>query len=165
MIFGLFSAVPARAQAPSGLTATAATSKSVSLAWTGSASSYVVQRAPLGGSSADLEQFPAPPPPIRRSTRTSPISIKCWPSRPRDAPRHPMSSPWALPPRGSQTPRRPRIPMPRAITAMTFRSFWIGMEIPPSRSSSTIPIRTPINRRRSCCSAPGIAPNTSGIPW
>jgi hypothetical protein len=52
--FGLFSAVPARAQTPSGLTATAATSKSVSLAWTGSAASYVVQRALLGGSFADL---------------------------------------------------------------------------------------------------------------
>lgn len=54
IIFGLFSSAPALAQTPSGLTATAASSKNVSLAWTGSASSYVVERAPLGGSFADL---------------------------------------------------------------------------------------------------------------
>lgn len=38
------------AQAPSGLTVKSATSKQVVLSWTGVASSYTVQRAPLGGS-------------------------------------------------------------------------------------------------------------------
>jgi uncharacterized protein (TIGR03437 family) len=37
------------AQAPTGLTVKTATSKQVVLTWTGSASSYTVQRAPLGG--------------------------------------------------------------------------------------------------------------------
>ncbi len=50
----LFSAGPARAQAPSGLTATSATSKKVNLTWNGTASSYVVQRAVLGSSFSDL---------------------------------------------------------------------------------------------------------------
>jgi uncharacterized protein (TIGR03437 family) len=42
-------APPLRAQAPTGLTVKAATSKRVDLTWSGVAASYTVQRAPLGG--------------------------------------------------------------------------------------------------------------------
>jgi hypothetical protein len=42
------------AQAPAGLTVKSGTSKQVVLTWTGTASSYTVQRAPLGGSYTSL---------------------------------------------------------------------------------------------------------------
>jgi uncharacterized protein (TIGR03437 family) len=50
----LLSAVSAFAQAPSGLTVRGATSKKVDLSWSGTSSSYSVQRAILGGGFSNL---------------------------------------------------------------------------------------------------------------
>src|SRR5579871_2772556 len=47
-------ALPLLAQAPSGLAVKAATNKRVDLSWTGTASSYTVQRRALGGSFANI---------------------------------------------------------------------------------------------------------------
>jgi uncharacterized protein (TIGR03437 family) len=53
-VFVLTLAAAAWGQAPSGLTAKAATNKKVDLAWTGSAASYTVQRRVLGGSYGNI---------------------------------------------------------------------------------------------------------------
>src|SRR5690242_18524559 len=50
----LCSTFAAMAQAPTGLTVKTATSKQVVLSWTGTAASYSVQRAPLGGAFATI---------------------------------------------------------------------------------------------------------------
>jgi len=44
----------AQVQAPTGLTVKSATSSKVQIGWSGSASSYTVQRAPVGGSFANI---------------------------------------------------------------------------------------------------------------
>ncbi|HEX5229124.1 MAG TPA: IPT/TIG domain-containing protein [Bryobacteraceae bacterium] len=54
IVFILAFLQPVWAQAPSGLKASSASSKRIDLTWTGSASSYVLQRALVGGSFADL---------------------------------------------------------------------------------------------------------------
>jgi hypothetical protein len=54
ILAGIAICAAAFAQAPSGLTVKAATSKKVDLNWTGTAPGYTVQRAVLGGSFSNL---------------------------------------------------------------------------------------------------------------